>query len=160
MVRASRLAFLRLGLAAACVAAATSPLGCAKIWGIDDGLPYDDASVGGDATQPDQAAQGDGFVESGQDAPLDVADGSEGSPGDASDAADAQDAADALDAGDASDAPGEACTTDPNWCATHCDKGVDNCGKPIGCGGCSGTEKCDDDGGNGAHCCFTRIGPV
>ena len=41
---------VRSGLAAACVATAVSPLGCAKIWGIDDGLPYDDASVANDGT--------------------------------------------------------------------------------------------------------------
>ena len=92
-MRGARRPFLRVGVAMLWVAAAIAPASCAKIWGIDDGIPFPDASIvdvtaGQDVTTQDSAAN-EAASEAGTDAGKDAAD-----------AADAIEASDASDAGD------------------------------------------------------------
>lgn len=140
------------------VAAAVAPTSCAKIWGIDDGIPFPpDASLS-DGAGEDVTAQ-DSFVEAaneaGNDAGLDAAD-----------AADTNEAAIPTDAGDGGEA--EACSPILSWCVDHCGTGPNNCGQATICGNICGmgdgifcdasTNQCDCT--TDQSWCTTRCGNV
>jgi hypothetical protein len=179
-MRGGRLSFRQAGFVCAWVAASIAPAACAKVWGIDDGVPYPDASQEED-TLLDRTTQGDvaGDSAPASDAPgADVTDGGKDGGADGADALDgasdgdspsdaAADAAnDAISEGGAGDGPAEACTPDLQWCASHCGTGPDNCGILVGCGQCGAGQACDVDGGNLCVCqsdpgfCTNRCGPL
>jgi hypothetical protein len=147
-MRGLRFLFARVAVTAVMLA----PASCASILGIDPGQPRDD---GADGSSASDGSNGSGDVTTGgSDASADsVPDGAQ--PVDAADTQDARDAT-SESAGDApneaneardvaTDAPldtgdaatqsegGDACTSDPNWCTTHCGAGLDNCGATRQC---------------------------
>ncbi|HEY8089852.1 MAG TPA: hypothetical protein VIF09_18455 [Polyangiaceae bacterium] len=123
MVRGVRRPFLRSGWAVLWVVAPVVVASCAKVWGIDDGLPYPDAAASGDAPGDGTLAQ-DNAVE----APADTGE-------DVGDAGDAESAA-AEEAGDAEGGTDAGCDVDNNWCVSHCGSGPNNCGVTTGCSAC------------------------
>lgn len=169
MVRGARLPFPRVGVAILWIVAAIAPASCAKVWGIDDGLPYPDASTDGTpaADGPTQDTAVEAAIDSGED--VHDAGTSETAPEDGG----------ACDGGsyctshcggtdpcgqgcsdNCSTSPGWSCDPtshqcvcqhDPSWCNNRCGTITDNCGQPY---------DCPCDGGNcvaDANPCETQI---
>jgi hypothetical protein len=149
MVREVRRPFLRVGVVGLWVAMALAPASCAKIWGIDDGIPFPDASTTDVAAGQDVSMQDvvvDAASEAASDGGEDASDASDAA--EASNALDASEAGDASDAGettDAGDAEVEACSPILSWCLDHCGTGPNNCSQSTICGNICGT-------GDGVFC--------
>jgi hypothetical protein len=111
-------------------------------------LPESGSESGQDVEGPDEGTTPDGDAANDSlsgDAGIDVVDDGQGDASDASDSGDGG----AVDGGDA--------CADPNYCATHCAPGIDNCGLQRNCtDNCPSNRTCDPTTGNCT--CMTAAG--
>jgi hypothetical protein len=140
MAWGTRALLRRLPFAVLVVMAASSPMACGALLGIDPGIPFgSDASVETGAGEGGGSSVADSTVEAAGDA----ASSDGGVLGDGG--TDVSDSESSIDSG-GTQPDGEAdahCTSEVTWCNTHCGTGPDNCQQTVTCSGCDPGDTCN-----------------